>query len=287
MTASLDPRLDIPTALVAAKPGTLPHDGSVTVGGVDLPAGHRCRSEHIEAPDRHPVLWATDAPVAEAGHVCRRLQAAFAHTGLWPVILEPLHGQDDAPWETGDFEPGDPQRIVGVDLHDTLEELWRDAVPDPVEPDDTIDPFIARVDRAFPGLAEGNESCSAAEVHAAIGEVLDHVDADRIGLVPARRPADVLTVLGWMGALNHDLEMWRLSAVLRSWEDRFGAYLVGLGFDTVEIAVAAPPVSLVPSVAVAVEHFSVCPDIVRQGAGSIEAYAEQIAGARVWSFWWD
>src|SRR5215468_3605106 len=47
--------------------------------------------------------------------------------------------------------------------------------------------------------------------------------AARIGLVAADRPADVLAVIGWGGLDNRAESLLPLTAVLRSWEDRFGA----------------------------------------------------------------
>lgn len=292
MTASLDPSpallAERTGAFAAAKAGTLPHDGSPTVGTVAMPPGHRCRSTRCEAPAQHQVLWATDGPVAAAGRVCAELHRAFPSTGLWPLVLEPLHGADDRPWEQGEFEPGDPARIDGVDVHDTVEEWWGEVVPDPAEADGDVDPFIVRVDRQFPGLAEPTvDGAPVTALAESVDHLLDGLAGDRIGLVPTRRPADVVTVVGWLGAVNNELEMWRLSAILRSWEERFGAYVVGLGADTMELAVARPPTDFGAAVAIAVEHFAVCPDIVRQGVGTIEGHAEQIVNARVWSLWWD
>jgi Domain of unknown function (DUF4253) len=44
-------------------------------------------------------------------------------------------------------------------------------------------------------------------------------------LVPAGRSADVVTAPGRPGSLNHTEDMASLSAVLRSWGERFGARL--------------------------------------------------------------
>jgi hypothetical protein len=81
--------------------------------------------------------------------------------------------------------------------------------------------------------------------------------------------------------------MGALAAVLRSWEARFGAYVVGIGFDTLTLGVQRPPTSMQHALAIAAEHFAICSDIVYQGAGSLEAYAEEILERPVWSLWWD
>jgi hypothetical protein len=54
------------------------------------------------------------------------------------------------------------------------------------------------------------------------------------------------------------------------------------------LSVAAPPTSPATAREVAVEHFAFCPDNVLQtGTGDLDAYAEELIGARTWSFWWD
>lgn len=85
--------------------------------------------------------------------------------------------------------------------------------------------------------------------------------------------ADVIAVIGWYGAVN--------------WEERFGARVVGLGFDTMMLSVAAPPQSHEDALRVAAEHLAFCPDTIEQGVGSVDAYAREIRGVPHWSFWWD
>ncbi|MGC9668658.1 DUF4253 domain-containing protein [Planosporangium sp. 12N6] len=105
--------------------------------------------------------------------------------------------------------------------------------------------------------------------------------------MPAARGADALTVVGWSGPTNHTNDTGEISAVVRSWEERFGAQVVGVGFDTLYLSIAAPPTSLSHALRVAAEHFAFCPDLVWQGTGTLTAYAEQLVGVNNWSFWWD
>ena len=41
----------------------------------------------------------------------------------------------------------------------------------------------------------------------------------------------LVSSLGWLGAANYDYDAAEMSAVLRSWEERFGAVPVCLDFD--------------------------------------------------------
>jgi hypothetical protein len=108
----------------------------------------------------------------------------------------------------------------------------------------------------------------------------------RLGLVPATRPADVLAAVGWQGPANSSTDLGPLTAVLRSWEDRFDAVVVGVGFDTLTLAVGRPPAGRADALAVAAEHWAVCSDL-SQGLGSVAAQAKAIQGSWLWTFWWD
>jgi hypothetical protein len=110
----------------------------------------------------------------------------------------------------------------------------------------------------------------------------------RLGLVPVGRGADVPAAIGWSGAINHLPDAGVLSAVLRSWEDRFGARLLALETDRLHLSVAAPPRTTAEALAVAAEHFALCPDTVWQGYGTLRGYAEEgLLGTPHWTFWWD
>ncbi|SKW14481.1 Uncharacterised protein [Mycobacteroides abscessus subsp. massiliense] len=115
----------------------------------------------------------------------------------------------------------------------------------------------------------------------------DHLEqGSLLILVPTARPADALNALGWTHGVNYDLSEAALAAVLRSWEDRFGAVLTSVDFDAIDVEVTRPPGADL-SVAVGYEHYGFCPDNIDQGAGTLSAYARQISGARTWKFWWD
>ncbi|MGV2917029.1 DUF4253 domain-containing protein [Streptomyces alfalfae] len=87
---------------------------------------------------------------------------------------------------------------------------------------------------------------------------------------------------------NYDNDTATFSAVVRDWEDRFGVRVVGVGFSTLNLSVAAPPSGLEEALAIAAEHFAFCPDNIWQGAHrDLAAYAEQLIDLNCWEFWWD
>jgi hypothetical protein len=97
--------------------------------------------------------------------------------------------------------------------------------------------------------------------------------------------ASILACLGWHRE-NNSISAAELSAVLRSWEDRFGARLFEVGFDEIRLLVTRPPQTLEEALPIAAEH------VVFSGKSHAECeYVSQIATAIVnnpfWDFWWD
>jgi hypothetical protein len=275
----------MPSKYHAKRPGTLPESSEPTIAGIELPRGRLV----VPDPDyadgdstSSPVLWVTDRYVKGVGGLWGVLAAEFHSTGLWPLVLESLSDENERPWLDGELNPGSSSDPADHDAASILAEWWGGAIPDAEEEDEAF-AAIAPFGREFPGLAPEPESTGDPNAAEHVARELE----GRLGLVAVTRPADVLAVLGWMGPVNYHEDMGMLSAVLRSWEQRFGAYLVGAGFAELTFGVERPPQSIEASTHVAAEHFAACSDNVYQGPGSIEEYASQIAGKRVWGFWWD
>lgn len=108
-----------------------------------------------------------------------------------------------------------------------------------------------------------------------------------LGLVPVARSADISAVIGWAAAASDLLTDQELSAVLRSWEQRFGAQVVAL-IDGVYLSVAAPPRTREHAEHLALEHLLLCSDnLHNQADETFPGYVDQILGADLWAFWWD
>ena len=75
-------------------------------------------------------------------------------------------------------------------------------------------------------------------------------------------------------------------AVWRSWSERYGAEIVGIGGDTIEGTVARPPTTREEALALAWEHCAYCPDIVEQGTECVAALAATLLDADKWFFFW-
>jgi hypothetical protein len=274
---------------------------------VDLPPGRLVEPQEEEDAWDGPAYWLSDEPAGPDLWV--RLRQAHARSGLWPVFANPSAFDDDRPWVAGEVFPQPVADIGRVNAGDVLagcwgawtrgeHHLWLESWPESDDPPELASGFTTSRDDGFaelepfgldwPGPAPAGDGQDPDEF--ADQYVRDNDDGtSRIMLVPAARGADVLTAVGWDGAVNYIQPKSLLSSVLRSWEERFGARLIEVGFDTLHLAVAAPPVSPGHAEHVAAEHFAFCPDNIVQGmSGTIRAYAAKyVLGKTDWSFWWD
>ncbi|MGW3980099.1 DUF4253 domain-containing protein [Streptomyces mirabilis] len=260
--------------------------------GVALPPGRMITSEEGDG-DLQP-LWLSDGPAPV--DLWSALRAEHATSALWPLLLDSIdpHDSEFRPWACGELSPERMSSPADHDPEQLLARWWHDyTVTD--EDDDmlTVEERLAVTapfGQTWPGTAPGRtfsaEPDAMAEQFARVF-LAQHPHA-RLGLVAAPRGADALTTVGWDGPVNYDNDTAAFSAVIRTWEDRFGARVVALGLSTLHLSIAAPPSGLEQALAVAAEHFAFCPDSIWQGAHStLTAYAEHLIDLNCWEFWWD
>jgi uncharacterized protein DUF4253 len=246
--------------------------GLAALATVPLPPGRLVHGD--EGRDDRPALWVSDGPATL--EQWSALRQAHRRTGLWPLLLDSLRDASRRPWDDGELWPKDMSNPADFDPDDLLAEWWS---------------YYAAADGPeWPGLAEAvpvERDPGAHADHCALLLLADRPGL-RLGLVATDRPSDAITVAGWHGAVNYTDDTAELSAVLRSWKRRFGAYLIGVGFDELHLSVTAPPTDPEHTVAVAAEHFAFCPDNIAQGGPSdLADYGRRLMGAPLWSFRWD
>lgn len=112
------------------------------------------------------------------------------------------------------------------------------------------------------------------------------LDSVTIVLVPTDDWTTIPAYLRW-GHWNANPPPEVHVAALRSWRDRYGAELVGLSNDVMNIRVAAKPASRDEAMALALEHYAYCNDIVDQGVGTLTNLAAALMANDWWFFWWD
>ena len=265
--------------------GSVPEDGELQLASIRLPAGRRV---HAGWPTPAPVAWITIEAVPEPGRVWAALSAARPQTGLVPFLLGGLYGDPRRPWDTEEFEPpADPSELDEIDAAEVLAEMWDGWMPSDEEEEDEesgeeLVEMRAPFGKQFPGLAPPENTPLTPE---RLEEVLDSLPAARIGLVPASRPADVLPLIGWTPSDQSDA--LPIAAVVRSWEDRFGAKLLRVGFAAFSLLVDRPPRDVGHVQRVAAEHFAFCDECAGQGLNDISSITANLMQTPIWTFWWD
>lgn len=244
-----------------ATPGQLPAADTGDLAGIALPPG---RIVVAREGTGVVVAWisADLLPAAQLEELIHALAVVFPQTGLWPLHAEGHpEGRLDQPWAFGEMNgPGD-------EIPDALAVLTRAGDEDPT----------------VPGVTELASLQPGTDLDAgALGIGLD----GRLLLVSVARPADVPAALGWWGGTNYGLSGADFSAVLRSWEDRFGAVLISIGSDTMTVQVGRRPASAEQLDALLREHYAFCPDNIDQGL-SPEMFRDGLDEWTFWNFWWD
>lgn len=254
---------------------------------VPLPPGEYLteQSTRAEDADPAPLCWISDeAPSAQLLAALR----GDRRSGAWPLLIcddDEVYGERCT---VGVVPPEPRDHIDRWRAVDVMARIWDGLcnTDDGLEPAydlDSLEPFRD----ACPGTAPPGNLLADPDV-LANQQTHKFIDQQtRLALVPVRRGADVLTALGWSGAANHVSRTAGLSALLRSWEHRFGARVLRLGPDRLDVSVAAPPQTVEHALAVAAEHWVFCPDRIMQESGSLADYAPEIRGRRSWSFWWE
>jgi Domain of unknown function (DUF4253) len=270
----------------------VPADGEVRIGATRLPAGRRVRSNGGRG---EPVAWVTTEPVQDAGRVWAALSDVHAQSGLVPFLLSGIAGGTERPWDSQEFRDRDDlTELDHLDAAEFLQEQWRgrtteydDYDEEDEEYDD--DEFASGVAeevapfsrRQFPGLAKAEDH----ELDAGqFDRVLSGLGQARVGLVPAGRPADAVPLLGWNEAFVSALSE---AAVLRSWEDRFGARLLRVGFAEISVLARRPPSTPESASQLAAEQWAFCDEFGGTGLHDVPGIAASLMNSPVWTFWWD
>jgi hypothetical protein len=272
----------------AERSGQLPPAGPLELGSVRLPAGRPVIVQDPVGALPLPTLWVTDAEVPEAGTAWAALAAQFPSTGLWPLLLQGLYDGSGRPWANGELSPVTEAEIGALDPHAVLEDGWRGWLVPIRYPWAPGTGPLAPFGPDFPGLAE-------AQPEAGVELFAEPTGCARLGLVSCRRPSDAIGLAGWHGAINYRTSA-EISAVLRSWEERFGAFPVGLGFATLTLVVTRPPIAQDQALRVAAEVAALCPDALWQPESlppyverecSLESISRDLVRDSLWRLWWD
>ncbi len=239
-------------------------------------------------------MWVSDECPEDLQRLWSRLLGERKATGLVPLLGCP------SPDTALDLEQVDAVSLPDVLAADFAEyrrrrlPFWTDPTPDPVPegvapwPHDPGPPF----DR-WPGMAPSMpvtptdptpEEAAARTLASLIGTGRFGPVRSRLVLVPASRSSDALALLG----LDAEAPLPLLCSLLRSWEDRYGARVLGVCGGELHVSVARPPADPAQTQLLALEHvLSTADNIVDDPPTPFPEYAAGLAGRTHWSFWWD
>lgn len=273
----------------AAEPGPLPPAGPLRLGSIALGTGRPLIARRFDGSRVPTALWAADSVAADVASTWSALAERFPATGLWPLLLTPFYDDANRPWSAGELDPLTEAEVDAVDVEEALATGWHDSLVPINNPWAPGTGPLAPFGPDFPGLAPSQPTRSEFVLAApAMGRA-------RLGLVSCRRPADAVALAGWQGAINVTSAA-RISAVLRSWEDRFGVVLAGLGFATMTLLVSRPPTSDDDALRVAAEVAALCPDALWQPESlwpyeerdtTFEDLSHRLVRGHLWRLWFD
>jgi Domain of unknown function (DUF4253) len=252
----------------------LPDDGDLRLGSL------RLRGQRVDATlsRGRPVAWVTDEPVPDAGSAWRAISDMAAGTGLRPVLDVPSV-PGGSPGESF-YNPVDVADIGRLSAAAILASLWEEKAGYEGE----YQPFSVQ----FPGLAARSEEQLTRD---AMLRALDSVPPAHICLAAASRPADLLAVIGWNISDAWDSAL-PVCAVLRTWEDRFGAQLLQIGPSAeIRLLVQRPPGTMEAAQAIAAEQWAFGDTWIDQDSEAqltaVSEITSRLIGAPIWGFWWD
>lgn len=232
----------------------------------------------------HHRIWVSDGLLDDFERYWHAVDA-FPTTELWPLLIpldrrEPIDGPH---WF--DHRPGPaptPRELDDVNASEVLAQAW----PGPCCSPECLAPLSEH----FPGLVRRSRSAGTTRAHGQlIWDAMNICEgiAVRMGLVHTDRPADIPALIGWAGAGSHFHGAGDVTAVLRSWEDRFGARLFFLGGDQMMLSVPAAPTTAFRAVGVAAEHRAFCPDAFLRAPVPFADVAAGLVDESIWTFYWD
>lgn len=108
-------------------------------------------------------------------------------------------------------------------------------------------------------------------------------DPDVMAILKTTDKYEVLRSVGTNG-INYDIDTDSLITIIRDLDSRYTLSLLGAGGDWCEFRIGKTPADWM---ALARETYKACPDIVEQGAGTVENLASELKRTNRIFLWWD
>jgi hypothetical protein len=179
-------------------------------------------------------------------------------------------------------EPKEVERFGPIVNNSDVKIIWRKGIEEQGEPLEnylkTEDPELVRLAPKATTFDLFRPSSGEAISAKAMNTLIVLVPTDDSTTIPAH--------LHW-GSWNERPAPEYHVAALRHWRDAYGAELVGLGRDTIDLKVARKPATRDEALELARVQYAYCNDIIDQGTGSYSVLAAGLMADDWWFFWWD
>jgi len=228
-----------------------------------------------EHPHRYGVtVYSFTAAGKDAVSTWRKLRQSAPSLGFWPVIFgEPKNLERISEAFAGEYAE-DPRKTIQRAIGEDVQKFFQERAEE------------------FSGEGAHGQWPNSAEammdftIPRRILEPSKFHEIVSIGLVPAGHCWEAPGVLSF-GGWNDCPDATNQVAVLRYWNEIYGAEFVGLSGDVMELEPARKPSTREEALKLAHEQYWFCYDIVEQGVGTIENLAVGLLTSSVWYFWWD
>ena len=236
-------------------------------------AGVEARGLSVLASGPSGTSWRFDVDGMAAIDTWERLRPRTAALGYYPIVCRDPHGTlAELPDLNGDDVAGDLSASESIDTSDWYSE--REA---------SDEEYYGEVD-----LGEWSDTTPQSGWSVPLDDGgASPADGVFVALVPTTRSWEVLAYLRY-GDWNECPSAAEHTALHRDWHERFGAEVVCVSGDVVEMRVRRPPRDRDAASALAREQFVYSGgDLVFQGYESLRALASALIDAEYWYFWWD
>jgi hypothetical protein len=153
--------------------------------------------------------------------------------------------------------------------------------------DPKVDDYLSDVPRHLAKL-QADESAIRKRLSGRPDEAAGRmVAADRvhIALIPATGGWEIPALLAWSGGEGLQISNADHLSILHFWHESYGADLVALGIESLELLVEYPPADARGAFELAVQHYAYCPALMDHLAPAMGALAATLFG-RHWLFDW-
>lgn len=240
--------------------------GPIGTEPIDVPNSFRTRDGLVVELRRVPAVAATD--------VWQALLDDAVSSGLWPIVLsETVSGCFQEHVIDGATEDGRPPASSLIELGSRLDargllDGWSR---------ERSSPAGERTD--YRGSSEVRRLLESSSQAILIPASDDTV----IGLFPGGDSYEIPAILGY-GGWNGSPGPAEHVAILKYWQERYGARLLALAHDTIELAVSRPPRPGDDALSVARDHRVYGSNLLCDSVGVLAAWLPE---SRYWNFWWD